>query len=81
MTNQSKLVEESVAEKQNFIVKPVAVRSNTAAQMLGISRPKVYELAAREDFRGAFKFGGCTLFSVEALENWVREQCAKGGAE
>lgn len=81
MTNQSKLVEESVAEKQNFIVKPVAVRSNTAAQMLGISRPKVYELAAREDFHGAFKFGGCTLFSVEALNDWVRAQCTKGGAE
>lgn len=60
---------------------PIAVRSTRAAEMLGISRPKVYELAAREDFHGAFKFGGCTLFSVEALREWVRAQCGTGGAE
>lgn len=67
-------------EKPALYIKPIAVRSNIAAQMLNISRPKVYELAAREDFHGAFKFGGCTLFSVEALEEWVRQQCAAGGA-
>lgn len=67
-------------EKPVLYIKPIAVRSNTVAQMLDISRPKVYELAAREDFHGAFKFGGCTLFSVEALEEWVRQQCATGGA-
>lgn len=60
---------------------PIAVRSTRAAEMLGISRPKIYELAAREDFHGAFKFGGCTLFSVEALREWVRAQCGTGGAE
>jgi len=59
---------------------PIAVRSTEAARMLGVSRPKVYELAAREDFHGAFKFGGCTLFSVEALKEWVRTQCEAGGA-
>lgn len=67
------------AEKPTLYIKPIAVRSNTVAQMLDISRPKVYELAAREDFHGAFKFGSCTLFSVEALEEWVRKQC--GGSE
>ena len=60
---------------------PIAVRSTRAAEMLGVSRPKVYELAAREDFHGAFKFGGCTLFSVEALREWVRAQCGAGGTE
>lgn len=60
---------------------PIAVRSTRAAEMLGVSRPKIYELAAREDFHGAFKFGGCTLFSVEALREWVRAQCGTGGAE
>lgn len=68
----------SAAEKPTLFIKPIAVRSNTVAQLLDISRPKVYELAAREDFHGVFKFGGCTLFSVEALEEWVRKQC--GGA-
>lgn len=60
---------------------PIAVRSTEAAQLLGVSRPKIYELAARDDFRGAFKFGGCTLFSVEALREWVRAQCGAGGTE
>lgn len=60
---------------------PIAVRSSEAAKLLGVSRPKIYELAAREDFKGAFKFGGCTLFSVEALREWVRAQCGAGGAE
>lgn len=68
------------AEKAAVFIEPIAVRSNTAAQMLGVSRPKVYELAAREDFHGAFKLGGCTLFSVEALREWVRRQCETGGA-
>ena len=63
------------AEKPSLYIKPVAVRSNTAAQMMGMSRPKLYELAARDDFHGAFKYGGGTLFSVEALEEWVRKQC------
>lgn len=60
---------------------PIAVRSTETARLLGVSRPKVYELAARDDFRGAFKFGGCTLFSVEALREWVRAQCGAGGTE
>ena len=69
------------AEKITIFIEPIAVRSGTAAQMLGVSRPKVYELAAREDFHGAFKLGGCTLFSVEALREWVRRQCGERGAE
>lgn len=69
------------AEKPVVYVEPVAVRASTVAQMFDMSRPKVYELAAREDFHGAFKFGGCTLFSVEALREWVRAQCGTGGAE
>ncbi|MBD5168899.1 MAG: helix-turn-helix domain-containing protein [Oscillibacter sp.] len=69
------------AEKPLVYIEPVAVKASTVAQMLDISRPKVYELAAREDFHGAFKLGGCTLFSVEALREWVRRQCGEGSAE
>ena len=69
------------AEKTTVFIEPIAVRSGTAAQMLGVSRPKVYELAARDDFHGSFKLGGCTLFSVEALREWVRTQCGTGGTE
>ena len=67
-------------ERPVVCVEPIAVRASTVAQMFDVSRPKVYELAAREDFHGAFKFGGCTLFSVEALKEWVREQCRERGA-
>jgi len=76
-----KKVETVTNEKATLYIKPIAVRSNTAAQMLNISKPKVYELASRKDFHGSFKFGGCTLFSVEALEEWVRNQCKTGGTE
>ncbi len=81
MTKKIMNADKPAAEKAALYIKPIAVRSNTAAQMLGVSRPKLYELAARDDFHGAFKFGGCTLFSVEALEEWVRNQCAAGGME
>ena len=67
-------------ERPVVYVEPIAVRASTVAEMLDVSRPKVYELAAREDFHGSFKFGGCTLFSVEALKDWVRAQCGTGGA-
>lgn len=59
-------------------IEPMAVRPDVAAKLLGVSKPKIYELAAREDFRGAFKLGGCTLFSVEALRQWVAAQCGGG---
>jgi excisionase family DNA binding protein len=56
-------------------IEPITVRPDVAAKLLGVSKPKVYELAARDDFHGAFKLGGCTLFSVEALRQWVTDQC------
>lgn len=60
-------------------VEPIAVRPAEAAKMLGISRVKAYDLIARADFDGAFKLGGCTLISVEALKNWVNKQARKEG--
>lgn len=58
--------------KQN--IEPIAVRASVAAQMLGVSKPKLYELAKRSDFRAGFKCGGCIMFSVEGLREWVRKQ-------
>ena len=55
-------------------MEPIAVRANEAARLLGISKPKLYELARRKDFKAAFKMGGCTLFAVEGLRAWVAEQ-------
>lgn len=58
-------------------IEPITVRADVAAQMLGVSKPTLYALAKREDFRAAFKCGGCTLFSVEGLREWVRSQSDK----
>lgn len=41
-----------------------------AAQMLGISAPKAYELTHRADFP-AFRIGNRTLVSRRLLEKWV----------
>ena len=60
-------------------VEPITVRPEEAATLLGISRTKVYELTARADFDGAFKLGGCTLISVEALKKWVKNQTQQQG--
>ena len=41
-----------------------------AAQMLGISAPKAYELTHRADFP-AFRIGNRTFVSRRLLEKWV----------
>ena len=58
-------------------IEPLTVRAPIAAKLLGVSLPKVYEIAAREDFHGSFKVGGCTLFSVAALRKWIAAQCGE----
>ena len=55
-------------------LEPIAVRASEAARLLGVSKPKLYELTHRDDFTAAFKMGGCTLFSVEGLRSWVAAQ-------
>lgn len=43
------------------------------AQVLGVSRPTVYQLIKRADFP-AFKVGSRTLISAEGLRAWVQAQ-------
>ena len=43
------------------------------AQVLGVSRPTVYQLMKRADFP-AFKVGSRTLVSAEGLRTWVQAQ-------
>ena len=54
-------------------LEPLAVSAPEAARLLGVSKPKVYELMARGDFP-SFKVGGRTLVSVEGLREWVKKQ-------
>lgn len=56
------------------IVEPVTVSVEVAAQMLGVSRAKAYELIRRGDFRGVVKLGRRTLVSVAALREWVENR-------
>ena len=54
-------------------LEPLAVSAPEADRLLGISKPKVYELMGQEGFP-SFKLGGRTLVSVDGLREWVRNQ-------
>ena len=49
----------------------------TYSQVLGVSRPTVYQLMKRADFP-AFKVGSRTLVSAEGLRTWVQAQVERG---
>ena len=57
----------------NKNIMPLAVSAGKAAEMLGVSKPKVYDLMRRGDFP-SFKLGSRTLISVEGLREWVLQQ-------
>lgn len=52
---------------------PLAVSPAECARLLGVSRPKVYDLINRGDFP-SFKVGTRTLISVEGLRVWIAKQ-------
>ena len=52
---------------------PMAVSPAECARLLGISRPKVYDLINQNDFP-SFKLGSRTLISVDGLRNWIAKQ-------
>lgn len=54
-------------------MEPLAVSAPEAARLLGVSKPKVYELMGQEGFP-SFKLGGRTLVSVDGLRAWVQKQ-------
>lgn len=56
------------------VIEPISVRAGEAARLLGVSKPTLYELAKRDDFHAGFKCGGCLMFSVDGLREWVRQQ-------
>lgn len=47
-----------------------------AAELLGVSKPTVYQLAKREDFP-AFTIGRRTVISRVKLAEWVNNQATK----
>lgn len=55
----------------------LAYSSTETAQVLGVSRPTVYQLMKRDDFP-VFKVGTRTLISAEGLRAWVQAQVERG---
>lgn len=55
----------------------MAYSSAEVAEVLGVSRPTVYNLLKRIDFP-SFKIGTRTLVPVDGLREWIAQQ-AKGG--
>lgn len=58
---------------------PLAVSPAECARLLGISRPKVYDLINQSGFP-SFKLGSRTLISVDGLRAWIAKQ-TEGSAE
>ncbi len=56
----------------------IAVSVSEFAAMIGVSRPKAYEIIRREDFHGAFKIDRRTLISVPRAQEWIEKQIAEG---
>lgn len=56
----------------------IALSVAEAAELLGVSRPTVYQLIKRDDFP-VFKVGTRTLISRTGLEEWVTAQAESGG--
>ena len=54
-------------------VQPLAVSPAECARLLGISRPKVYDLINQGGFP-SFKLGSRTLISVDGLRAWIAKQ-------
>ncbi len=52
----------------------ICLSAAEAAEALGISRTKMYELMKREDCDFVVRLGGRTLISREKLESWVLRQ-------
>lgn len=51
----------------------ICLNITEVAEVLGVSRPTVYQLLHRADFP-SFKVGNRTLVPKAALENWVINQ-------
>ena len=53
------------------------LRPAEAANSIGVSRSKCYELIARGDIPSV-KVGGCVRVPVQALRDWIAGQLASG---
>ncbi len=54
-------------------IEPLTISPAECAKLLGISRPKVYDLINQGGFP-SFKLGSRTLISVDGLRQWIAKQ-------
>ena len=59
-------------------LKKLTLSISETAEVLGVSRPVVYQLTHRADFP-AFKIGSRTVVSVSKLREWVERQADHSG--
>ncbi len=59
-------------------MEPITISVSEAARLLGLSRPKVYQIMKESGFP-AFKVGTRTLVPVSGLREWVAQQAESGG--
>jgi excisionase family DNA binding protein len=52
----------------------VLLRVSEAAERLGISRTKAYELAARNELPGVMRVGGSIRVNVRRLDEWIEAE-------
>lgn len=58
---------------KDFNVEPIGISASQAAALLGVSKPKIYELMSRKDFP-ACKLGGRTVISYDGLKEWIKRE-------
>lgn len=68
-----------MAQNHNDQFEPLAVSVTKAAQMLDVSRQKMYCLIHQQGFP-VFRLGGRTLVSVDGLREWVKAQLEQGAS-
>lgn len=52
------------------------VNVTEAAEIMGVSRPTMYEIINRDDFTADFRIGSKHLISVKGLQEWIEKQTA-----
>ena len=69
-----------VSETTNRTLPPYKMAISVAefADLIGVSKPKAYEIIRRNDFHGVFKIDKRTLISVPRALEWIEEQADKG---
>lgn len=62
------------------MTEPLLIRPAEAAELLGVSRSKLYQLAQAGEVQGVVRLGGSVRLHRPTLEAWLADQAAMNGA-